>query len=156
MRLRPVAPLLFLEANEDVMIHNLQIPAGTTIFLATRPGAIGEANFTDAQAFYPERWLPAMKRANNCPFHHEATQQQTGADEPAASLVHNRQAHIPFGHGPRLCPGRSLALLEMKLTMAMLCRHFDVRAAIDLAEVEEVWAFAMMPKGLTVHLHPWR
>lgn len=148
MRLRPVAPLIFLEANEEVLIGNLQLPAGTTLFLATLPGAVDEQNFSDANTFRPERWLQPKTATSGCPFH------QT-ADESTTKLSnHNRNAHIPFGHGPRLCPGRTLAFVEIKLAMAMLCRHFTVSADSDLDAVEEIWAFAMMPNGLHVRLTP--
>jgi cytochrome P450 len=40
--------------------------------------------------------------------------------------AHNVSAHIPFGSGPRICPGRGLALLEMKLLLSMLYRNFNV------------------------------
>ena len=33
---------------------------------------------------------------------------------------------MPFGAGPRLCPGRYLAMLEMKMVMAMLLAQFDL------------------------------
>ena len=35
---------------------------------------------------------------------------------------------MPFGSGPRMCPGRYLALLEMKMAMAMLLAGFDIEA----------------------------
>ncbi|MGH9370458.1 MAG: cytochrome P450, partial [Vicinamibacterales bacterium] len=36
------------------------------------------------------------------------------------------KAHIPFGSGPRLCPGRSLASLETRVALATLYKNFDV------------------------------
>lgn len=130
MRLRPVAPLYVLEANEDVEVAGVQIPKRMKLFLLSRPGVLDEANFGYAQEFQPERWLAPT----GCPFH--------GA--------HNRSVHIPFGNGPRLCPGRSLALLEIKAAMAMICRNFSVTSFSDPAQVREVWAFAMMPAGLNI------
>jgi nitrite reductase/ring-hydroxylating ferredoxin subunit len=56
----------------------------------------------------------------------------------------------PFGSGPRLCPGRSLALLEIKTAMAMVCRNFDLSRAGQAGEVGETFAFTMMPTDLFV------
>lgn len=136
MRLRPVAPLYGLQTNDDVEIAGYQIPKGTLLYLLSRPGAMQKENFAQPQIFHPERWLTA---ASSCPFHNAQAQ---GA--------HNRSIHIPFGNGPRICPGRSLALLEIKATMAMICRNFHVTFVGDPKQVREVFAFAMMPQGLTM------
>lgn len=136
MRLRPVAPLYGLQTKEDVELAGYQILKGTLLYLLSRPGTMQEEHFAQAQSFHPERWLTA---ASGCPFHN--TNQQ-GA--------HNRSVHIPFGNGPRICPGRSLALLEIKAAMAMIGRNFEVTFAGDPKQVCEVFAFAMMPQGLTM------
>ena len=67
-----------------------------------------------------------------------------------AQGAHNRSVHIPFGNCPRICPGRSLTLLEIKAAMAMICRNFHVTFVGDPKHVREIFAFAMMPQGLTM------
>jgi cytochrome P450 len=134
MRLRPVSPIMGLETQEDVVVAGIQIPKATPVFLLIRPGVLAEANFGQAHEFQPDRWLAPT----GCPFH--------GA--------HNRSVHIPFGNGPRLCPGRSLALLEIKATMAMICRNFTVTPACDLNQVRELWGFTMMAAGLHLRFTP--
>jgi cytochrome P450 len=61
---------------------------------------------------------------------------------------------MPFGSGPRTCPGRYLALLEMKLVMAMLLATFDIDevATPDGGLAEERMAFTMQPVGLRMRL----
>jgi cytochrome P450 len=61
---------------------------------------------------------------------------------------------MPFGSGPRICPGRSLALLEMKVVLALLYGSFDVERAGAATDVEERFSFTMMPEGLAVRLRP--
>lgn len=61
-------------------------------------------------------------------------------------------AYFPFGGGPRLCPGRNLALLEMRAVLAMLCRNFDVEPVPPIEEVGERLAFTMAPANLSVSL----
>ena len=61
---------------------------------------------------------------------------------------------MPFGSGPRMCPGRYLALLEMKMAMAMLLSRFDIVSVDtpDGKEAQELMAFTMCPVGLHLRL----
>ena len=104
MRLKSVTPLFFMEPNRDVELAGITIPKGTFLMLVNRYGALQEENFTDAHEFKPERWLESNPTA----------------------CAHNRNASTPFGAGPRFCPGRNLALLEIKMAMAMLCKNFSI------------------------------
>ena len=130
MRLRPVAPFVVLEANQDVVIADVAVPKGTWISLHTRSPALDARHFGDPLAFRPERWIDASATG--------------GAHEPST--------HIPFGSGPRICPGRSLALLEMKVVLAMLFRDFEVERVGRSEDVTEIFAFTMAPGGMRVRL----
>ena len=130
MRIRPVAPTLLLEANHDVVIGDVAVPKGTWIALHTRPPALDARNFGDPLVFRPERWI----------------------DPSATGGAHEPSANIPFGSGPRICPGRTLALLEMKLVLTMLFGDFDVERVGDAADVREIFAFTMAPVGMRVRL----
>jgi cytochrome P450 len=61
---------------------------------------------------------------------------------------------MPFGAGPRLCPGRSLALLEMQTALAMTCRNFTVAKTAPAQPVDELFAFTMVPMHLSVKFSP--
>jgi cytochrome P450 len=127
MRLRPVAPLVLLEAIVDTAVGDIEVPAGTPVLVLTRPPARDPHHFVDPEIFRPERWIAPVD-----------------AHEPAA--------HLPFGSGPRICPGRSLALLEMKTVLAMLYRNFSVVRHGPASAVREHFAFTMSPTGLAVRL----
>ncbi|MBI3881777.1 MAG: cytochrome P450 [Verrucomicrobia bacterium] len=129
MRLKPVAPILFLESNEDVEIGGVAVPKGTALFLLTLHGGLQDIHFGAADQFRPERWL---------------------ATAPAAGCPHNAKAFIPFGTGPRFCPGRQLAMVEIKTVMAMLCTEFEVAKTEHSQPVTEVFSFTMMPENLLV------
>jgi len=126
MRFKPVAPLLAMDANTDLEIGGVQIPQGTSVMLLTRPAALREDEFSEPDKFQPERWLNKQTAEN--PLH--------------------RKSFIPFGSGPRLCPGRSLALLEIKTAMAMVCKNFSLTPANQAEPVYEQLAFTMMPVNL--------
>jgi cytochrome P450 len=61
---------------------------------------------------------------------------------------------MPFGAGPRLCPGRYLALCEMKMVLAMVARNFSLaRVGTEVGhEPPERMAFTMAPVGLRMSL----
>ena len=139
MRFKPVAPLNILEANSDFTTGDLSLKKGDYVAILTRSIAMRESDFADAGSFKPERWMAnrVSNRAAN----------QGGHD--GRSEV-NQRAFIPFGSGPRLCPGRSLALLEMKMVLVMIMQNFIIRPCVDLDKVEEELSFTMSPKGLKV------
>jgi cytochrome P450 len=131
MRLRPVAPNNFNETVTDLVLGDLFLPKGTPVFLAMRPATVDEARFADARTFRPERWL-----------------------EP--TTPHDARVHMPFGNGPRICPGRSLALLELRLVLAAIARAYDFTRVGDPTRVREIYSFTMIPEGVTVKLSPRR
>jgi cytochrome P450/nitrite reductase/ring-hydroxylating ferredoxin subunit len=128
MRLRPVAPCTALETNADVALGDILVPKGTLVFVLARPAAVSADNFADPLAFRPERWLG-----------------QSGGP-------HNVSAWLPFGSGPRMCPGRSLAFLEIKTLVSMLYKTFDVERVGASSDVRERFGFTMSPSGLKVRL----
>ena len=72
----------------------------------------------------------------------------------AAAASSAKRISMPFGAGPRICPGRYLAMLEMKLAMAMLLSQFDIQAVDtpDGDEAREQLQFTMTPVGLRMRL----
>jgi cytochrome P450/nitrite reductase/ring-hydroxylating ferredoxin subunit len=128
MRLKPVAPILAFETNTHVEIGTLRLPPETSIIVLTRPSALDEPTFAQAATFHPDRWL---------------------APDSSRDLRHHK-AFMPFGSGPRLCPGRSLALLEMQTALAMIGRNFHLTQVPQSQPVGELFAFTMMPTNLRV------
>lgn len=135
MRLKPVAPILINQAVRDTVLADIEIPAGSLIMCLMRPAAVDEKHFVNAQAFDPARWL--------------------GAEAQARSSSAKRVA-MPFGAGPRLCPGRYLAMIEMKMVIAMLFSSFDIESVgtREGTEAPEHLAFTMAPLGLRARLRP--
>jgi cytochrome P450/nitrite reductase/ring-hydroxylating ferredoxin subunit len=130
MRLRPVAPVGLFDANLDTSFSGYLIPKGTTVIILPRIPATDQKNFAEPLAFRPQRWIE----------HH--------------SGAHEVSANAPFGSGPRMCPGRSLALLEMKTFLSTLYKSFDVDRVGRREDVSELFGFTMSPVGLKVRLRP--
>jgi cytochrome P450 len=127
MRLKPAAPFLSAEALEDTEVGDVAIDKGTIVLCVMRDTSPDNPHFDNAAQFDPDRWLRDSV---------------------------NRKAAMPFGAGPRICPGRYLALLEIKLAMVMLLSRFEI-ASIATAhggEPKERLAFAMSPETLRMHL----
>ena len=49
--------------------------------------------------------------------------------ESGEPLVHNPAAFIPFSWGPANCAGKALAILEMRIVVALLMQKFEMRLA---------------------------
>jgi len=130
MRLKPVAPILMLQSTRDTVVADIEVPAKTLLMCLMRAGPTDERRFPDAQSFDPARWLEGSMRG--------------------ASASSPKRVAMPFGAGPRLCPGRYLALLEMKMVMAMLLAEFDIEAVTG--DAREQLAFTMAPVGLKLKL----
>jgi len=130
MRLKPVVPLQGIQAHRDTEVEGIFLPAGTVVWLLLRPAAVDERHFPDAKDFHPERWLSGMSASSA------------------------KRVAMPFGAGPRMCPGRYLALAEIKMVMAMLLASFDIDRVTtpDGGDARERLALTMSPVGLKMVL----
>jgi cytochrome P450 len=129
MRLKPPAPFLPLQALRETTVMGVRLPKDTLLWCVLRHDSVDDTVFPDAQRFDPERWL-------------------AGRAEKGVAL--------PFGAGPRTCPGRYLSLMEMKVAMAVLLGRFDI---VDVQACEgiapaEVMGFVMGPTAMTMRLWP--
>lgn len=145
MRLKPAGPLNVAQASQDTVVAGVQVPAGCGLIFSIRPGATDARHFPDPLTFDPTRWLAgaAGGAAGNTP----------AAPAPAPAGAAKRYS-MPFGAGPRMCPGRYLALLEIKMVMSMLLARFDIEAVTtpDGGEAVEHLAMSMSPVGLKMRL----
>ena len=87
-------------ALEPVQIGDYVIPPGTTCFLSQWVSHRDERYFPEPEEFRPERW----------------------ADDLARRIP--KFAYFPFGGGPRVCIGSTLAMLEAFLIVATIGRRF--------------------------------
>ncbi|MEL7001431.1 MAG: cytochrome P450 [Bacteroidota bacterium] len=131
LRLKPVAPNLYHQANEDVEINGLFIKKDTPLIFQTKVAQTDEKYFVRAEEFLPERWLKS-----GCPF--------SGPHTPDVIKV--------FGAGTRFCPGKNLAIKEMVMALSMICKNFEVTLDVNPDKVREIFAFSMYPENLWIKL----
>ena len=132
MRLKPVAPQMPLQALHDTVVGDVAVPKGGVVINLMRFDSIDDQFLPDAKAFKPERWL----------------------GEAGLSATSAKRLSMPFGAGPRICPGRYLALQEMKMVLLTLLNNFDLVSVATASggEPAERLQFAMAPVGLRMRL----
>jgi cytochrome P450 len=131
LRLKPVAPLQGMSPIRDTVLAGVALPAGARVIALTRPPGLDPQRFPEPEVFKPQRWLDANGQVG-----------ESGA----------RRAVIPFGAGPRFCPGRYLATLEAKMALATTVKGFELSATGET--VQEVMSFTMHPGNLRLRLTP--
>ncbi|BFG17832.1 hypothetical protein CerSpe_041060 [Prunus speciosa] len=100
LRLYPPAVMLMRQTSNKVKLGSLDIPANTQLYLAlTAVHHDTQIWGEDANEFNPMRF-----------------------SEPRRHLA----SYFPFGLGPRICAGQNLALVEAKLVLAIIIRHYSV------------------------------
>ncbi|OAY23989.1 cytochrome P450 714C2 [Manihot esculenta] len=103
MRLYPPVPIIAREALNDMKLGDIKVPKGVNIWstvslLHTDPETWGP----DSYKFNPERFANGIASACKYPF-----------------------LYMPFGVGPRVCLGQNLAMVELKILMALILSNFS-------------------------------
>lgn len=100
MRLYPPAHVIGREAVEACEIGGYDVPAGTTLFMSPWVLHRDPRYFERPDTFDPDRWM-------------------NGLEQRLPKFVYH-----PFGGGPRLCIGKSFAMMESVLLLATIARKF--------------------------------
>lgn len=107
LRLYPPAIAAIRRAKVDVELGGYKIPCGTEILVPILAIHHDQALWgNDANEFNPGRFSEGGARAAKHPV-----------------------AFIPFGLGVRTCIGQNLAILQAKLTLAIILQRFSFRLA---------------------------
>ena len=116
LRIYPPVPtsLSRVVAPPGDTISGYFIPSGTVVGIPQHTAYHSSRNFTTADSFIPERWLPEH------------------VDEFKAD---RKSAWAPFSVGNWNCIGKNLAYAEMRLIVTKMIWNFDMK----LVDVEEKW-----------------
>ncbi|XP_076328734.1 cytochrome P450 3A5-like [Tachypleus tridentatus] len=98
----PVPAFVNRECVTDYRYGTLYIPKGTTVQVPVWALHYNPVYWTEPEKFDPERFSPNQSQPS--------------------SLVYQ-----PFGAGPRNCIGKRFALLEIKIVVAQILRHFILK-----------------------------
>ncbi|WP_086932081.1 cytochrome P450 [Agarilytica rhodophyticola] len=128
MRIRPVTPFAQIENNNDETICGYKIPKGTTFFVLLSDKGMSPELFEEPQKFNPDRWL--------------------NIDEEKLKTI-AKDMH-PFGGGARLCPGRQLALIEMKIALIELLYRFKFTKETHVGSTRDSFSMTVKPQNLFV------
>ncbi|KAL2946311.1 hypothetical protein AAZX31_20G006500 [Glycine max] len=103
LRLHPPAPLLLpRECGQTCEIHGYHIPGKSKVIVNAWTIGRDPNYWTEAERFHPERFFDSSIDYKGTNFE-----------------------YIPFGAGRRICPGITLGLINVELTLAFLLYHFD-------------------------------
>ncbi|XP_062855848.1 cytochrome P450 4V2 [Trichomycterus rosablanca] len=130
LRIFPVVPLFARSICEDCHINGFKVPAGVNAVIIPYALHRDPRFFPDPEEFRPERFLPENSTGRH-PY-----------------------AYIPFSAGPRNCIGQRFALMEEKVVLSSLLRHFDVQACQSREELRPLGELVLRPeKGIWIRLH---
>ncbi len=127
LRLHPPAGAVTRCSAKDYTIPGTSkvVPKNSLILFPTLSIHLDPDNYPNPEKFDPDRFSKEGKAKRN-PYR-----------------------FLPFGHGPRSCVGMRFALLEAKLGLAALVRHFEIvpcDKTVDTIEIDSQ-SFLYAPKG---------
>ncbi|KAJ1379511.1 Cytochrome P450 [Sesbania bispinosa] len=133
LRLYPPVVMFARYLRKDAKLGELTIPAGVELVV---PVSIlhQEKEFwgDDAGEFKPERFSEGVSKATN-----------------------GKVSYLPFGWGPRLCIGQNFGLLEAKIALSMILRHFSLELSPSYTHAPSFIITLQPERGAHIILRGW-
>ncbi|KAI1387264.1 cytochrome P450 [Hypoxylon trugodes] len=128
LRLYPPATGMFRETIEDITIQGVPIPKGTLFDIMASVPALNPAIWGgNADEVDPTRW-DRLSGEQLSPYVFQC-----------------------FSSGPRICPGRSFAFMEIKIILAEIIRNFRILEVAKGFKIQNP-SLTMRPSGLEIRL----
>ncbi|XP_047663451.1 steroid 17-alpha-hydroxylase/17,20 lyase isoform X2 [Tachysurus fulvidraco] len=129
MRIRPASPILIPHvAMQDTRLGGHEVPKGTRVLVNIWAIHHDPAHWEKPDQFRPDRFLDDMGKKISPP------------------------SYLPFGAGPRVCVGESLARIELFLFLSCLLQrfHFSVPSGASLPDLHGRPGVVLQPQRYTV------
>ncbi|KAE8673287.1 CYP749A22 protein [Hibiscus syriacus] len=132
LRLYPPVTGVVRKVEAETKLGNLILPPDLVLFVSNLalhhdPDLWGD----DANVFKPERFAEGIANATK----------------------RNSSAFLPFGLGPRSCVGMSFAMTEMKMTLSMILRRYDVSLSPSYSHSPFTQVNLQPQHGIQIMLH---
>nr|CAD7456858.1 unnamed protein product [Timema tahoe] len=121
LRLYPVVPFVPRTSTKDIEINGYTIPKGCDVFFNIYSLHRNPKIYPNPDEFDPENFSPERSKGRH-PY-----------------------SFLPFSGGMRKCVGYKYAMLQMKVVLATVLRHFTVHPGCDRKEIER-WDFNIVLK----------
>jgi len=116
LRIRPVVNMMARYSAESDQVAGYEWPAGTQFHMNFRAINNNKTYWDNPEVFDPERFMSDdNQNDDNYLFEDEKVKKMT------------KYSFVIFGGGLRICPGRKLAMIELKSLMALIYRRFDIK-----------------------------
>lgn len=133
LRMFPPVPIIARHLKQDITLPSCgkQVPAGTTVVVATYKLHRRPDVYPNPTKFDPDNFLPE-KSANR-----------------------HYYAFVPFSAGPRSCVGRKYAMLKLKIILSTILRSFRVHSDLKESDFKlQADIILKRAEGFKVRLEP--
>lgn len=120
--------------------HDVKLPYGSRISISAWGVHHDEDIYASPYTFDAFRFSRPREAVQN-----DCTKPSDTESENAHLMVSANEYYLPFGLGRHSCPGRFFAAVEMKLFLAYLASHYDLRLAGARPEFVSIGHFPIPP-----------
>lgn len=114
--------MLRVAVNDYTFSNGTTVPKGTTVGVSVTSTQYDEEAFSDALKFDPFRFSKLKE---------QSFEASGGVESKGHDFVSTGLNSLGFGHGRHACPGRYFASCELKMMLAHIVAHYDVKAESD-------------------------
>jgi cytochrome P450 len=121
------------EENDEYQLANgITVRSGDMIYINIDGMQADPKIFEDPFQFNPDRWLTA----------------------DSEKLAKMKESFMPFGFGPRICPGMGLAMHESLLALSMFAYYFNFKLNCPKDEIIRLSTFVNPPNKMPMTVTP--
>lgn len=134
MRLMPLSIGVGRVTTQETVVRGYAIPPGVMVITQNQVACRFEENFEKANEFIPERWI--FSRGSGTGKKVDSASNDKKSSTKTISDIQEREGKawrkphpflsLPFGFGPRSCPGRRISDMNTYVLLIQLLRNFQI------------------------------